>query len=398
MAERSSWATMNGASRVVDAEDSRLAVGALLTPGTSAVRARQGLRPGTGNPGRVTASGTPDVNITAEKFQAVITATRGLGEYIATLDADKTIDILTGQPAHATLQRNDLIIAEQTDTYYSDGSTAFTVTRVLGSAGAGDPSLAAHPDHIPLARVRVTALATTITSGMIDDLRPAWTVALGGLVPVANSTDRSTLTTWDGLPIYRRDRDWIEIHDGTGFRVQNLAVCASTADRDSAISSAYNGQFAVTTDTGKLWYRHSGAWYEYPGVSVVDTQNTIGTTTSSGGWTSTLTGGTACGVAFVAPPSGKVLIGHNVKISSTGSNAYCGIRVRTGAVVGSGSDVLADSINEAIVYAGTITPRMGVTKTLTGLTPFASYNVQERFIVDGGTGSFESKSLSVSPA
>lgn len=266
MAERDSWATMNGATRVLDAEDSRLAIAALLAPGSSAVRARQGLRPATGNPGVVTASGTPGVNVHVAKFQAVITATRGLGEYVATLDADKTIDILTGNPAHATQVRNDLIIAKQADTYYGDGSTAFTVQRVLGVAGAGDPSLAAHPDCVLLARVRVAALTSTITSAMIDDLRPSWAAALGGLLPVKDQTERDALSPYDGFPIWRRDRKWREVHDGTAWRVQGVAHCTSTADRDTAITHPYNGQEAVTTDTGTVWVRHSSAWRAAGGV------------------------------------------------------------------------------------------------------------------------------------
>jgi len=285
VAERDSWATMNGATRVVDAEDARLGIGALWTPGTTALRSRQGIRLGPGNPGKVTASATPDVNIHVAKFQAVLTASRGLGEYIATLDADKTIDILTGQPAHATLVRNDLIIGRQQDTYYVDGSTSFLVQRILGIAGAGDPSLAAIPDYILLARVRVAALATTITTAMIDDLRPGWAVALGGLLPVNTQTERDALTAFDGLAVYRVDRDWIEVYRG-GWRVQSTAVCSSTADRDSAITHPYNGQLAVTTDTDQLWHYDAAIpqWrYAVPGTVVGGKRRITNAATTSAG-------------------------------------------------------------------------------------------------------------------
>lgn len=264
MAERDSWAVMDGSTRKVDAEDARLAITALMTTGATSVRGRQGLRPGPGNPGLVTASGTPDINVNVEKFQAIVTATRGLGEYIATLDADKTINVLGDNPAHGTQQRNHLIIALQTDTYYSDGTSKFEVIEVIGVAGAGDPSLAAYSDYILLARLRITAGASTVTSAMIDDLRPSWFVALGGLLPVKDNVERDALTAWDGLHIYRRDRDWHEIRDGGAWRVQGVAVCSSTADRDSAITSPYNGQLAYTSNTGKMWQRHSGAWREFP--------------------------------------------------------------------------------------------------------------------------------------
>lgn len=312
MAERDSWATMNGATRVVDAEDARLGVGALLTPGTTALRSRQGIRLGPGNPGKVTATGTPDVNIHVEKFQAVLTASRGLGEYVATLDADKTIDMLTGTPAHATLVRNDLIIGRQQDTYYGDGSTSFLVTRVLGTAGAGDPSLAAFPDYIPLARVRVAATATTITTAMIDDLRPAWAVALGGTLPVPDVTARTALTAFEGLKIYRQDRDWVEIYDGAAWRVQNTAVCASTADRDGAngVTSPYNGQLATTTDTGSVWVRQGGSWVRTTTVTeAVQSAATIGMTTTladiTGVTTTFTTVGTSRDVEITATVDGE---------------------------------------------------------------------------------------------
>ncbi|MEO6081934.1 MAG: hypothetical protein ABIQ18_02380, partial [Umezawaea sp.] len=115
MAERDSLWTMNGATRVLDAEDARVGTTALIVPGAG-LRARQGLRPSSGNPGRVTQSGTPDVFVKVEKFAAVLTATRGLGEYVATLDADKTMNVLGTTPAHGSLQRNHIIIGRQTDT------------------------------------------------------------------------------------------------------------------------------------------------------------------------------------------------------------------------------------------------------------------------------------------
>lgn len=277
MAERDSWATMNGATRIVDAEDSRLATAALLTPGATLVSARQGIRPGPGNPFFVQATGTPGANVTCQLGQMVITATRGFGSYIATLDATKTVAILD-VPADPTNQRNDLIIATQSDTYYADGSTVYIVRRVQGTPNASpvDPSLSGFPDRILLARVRVTANATTITNAMIDDLRPGWTVSLGGLLPVADGTARGLITSpYSGQPVYRMDRAWIEVYDGAAWRIQNVAVCSSTADRDAAITSPYNGQQAYTTDTNTLWMRASGVWVEFTNQPTANMRQTV---------------------------------------------------------------------------------------------------------------------------
>lgn len=259
MAERDSWASMNGATRTVDAEDTRIATAALWTPGSTLVSARQGLRPGPGNPFKVAATVGPSANVTAQLGQQLLTATRGFGSYIATLDATKTLAILD-VPADPSLQRNDLIIAKQTDTYYSDGSTVFLVQRVQGTAGAGDPSLAAFSDYMLLARVRVTAGATTVTNAMIDDLRGPWTVALGGLLPVADATARTAITTpYDGQQIYRQDQDWVEVYDGAAWRVQGVAVVANAAGL-SAITSPYNGQQAYNSALNVPYQYRSGAW------------------------------------------------------------------------------------------------------------------------------------------
>lgn len=282
MAERDSLWTMNGATRVLDAEDARVGTTAMLVPGATVLRGRQGLRPGAGNPGKVVASGTPDVNVKVEKFMAVVTATRGLGEYIATLDADKTMNILGTTPAHGSLQRNHLIIGRQTDTYYLDGSTAFTVMEVIGVAGAGDPSLAAYPDYIPLARLRIPANATTITNAMIDDLRPPWVAALGGLLGVTGTTDRATLTPYNGFPIYRLDRKWIEIHDGTAWRVQGVAICSNVADL-AAVTDPVTGQQAWLTGVGSR-YVYDGAVWMPEGVlggRIIDQAGFIGTTSGT---------------------------------------------------------------------------------------------------------------------
>lgn len=116
-----------------------------------------------------------------------------------------------------------------------------------------------------------------------------------------------------------------------------------------------------------------------------DTQNTSGTTTSAS-YTATLTGGTACGFAFVAPASGKVLIFNTCFVSPTGgTNGFATVRVRTGAVVGSGSDVVAASDTNAVIPpAGTYIRGTSVIP-VSGLTPGSSYNAQQMFRQDGAS-------------
>lgn len=259
MAERDSlWVT-----GVLDQEEVRVGEAAIWTPATSAIRARTGIRPGSGNPGLVTASGTPDANVSVSAFQAVIQSTRAAaaGAYVVTNDAAKTINILS-TPAHASLARNDLIIVHQSDTFYGDADSQMRIRQVVGtpSGSPADPSLAAYPDALTLARVRVNAAASSITNGNITDLRSGFTVALGGLLPIPNQSTRDALTgIYDGLSIYRQDRDWTEIYNGSVWRVQGVALVSSVGDL-SAITSPYAGQLAINT-ADSLTYRHTGsAW------------------------------------------------------------------------------------------------------------------------------------------
>src|ERR1044071_5530487 len=106
------------------------------------------------------------------------------------------------------------------------------------------------------------------------------------------------------------------------------------------------------------------------GTSLGDTQNTDGTTTSTT-YTSTLTGGTACGFSFVAPPSGKVRIYNNCELNNSGGFSLCTIRVRTGGTVGSGSDVVAASDNNTLFHNTNI--RLGISVLVTGLAAGSTY-------------------------
>ncbi len=134
-------------------------------------------------------------------------------------------------------------------------------------------------------------------------------------------------------------------------------------------------------------------------AAVSDTQDTSGTTTSTT-YTATLTGGVACGVVFVAPTSGRVTVLNSSRIINNGANAtYCGFSLRTGGTIGSGTVVMAEGDNRAIGHeqATNTLDRMTVSQLVTGLTPGATYNVQQLFRAVAGTGSFANKHLSVIP-
>jgi hypothetical protein len=112
-----------------------------------------------------------------------------------------------------------------------------TDVRFSRPAQAPDPTLAAH----------------LTTKSYVD---------LHSLLPVADVTARTALTPYDGRQIYRQDRDWVEVYDGTAWRVQGVAICTNAADRDGAsgITGPYAGQLCLLTADGLL-YRYTGsAW------------------------------------------------------------------------------------------------------------------------------------------
>jgi hypothetical protein len=290
VAARNSWA-VSAVGGILTTEDVRLHIGALVTPGNSNVKAKTGLRPGgataAASPGLVAAQTVADKTVKVNAFQMFLQTGRGAGTYIQCLDVNTNIDLLTATPADPSQQRNDLIIAQQNDTTYSDANNIWTVKQVVGTPSGTpvDPTPAGSTDYITLARVRVTAAAATITSSMIDDLRPSWTVGLGGVLPVKDAAGRATLTPYDGMAIWRIDRQWQENYSiaAGGWLVQGLASCSSNSDATTAITTPFTGQKIYRSDV-RAYYRWDGAaWVHESVVGAIRVTQAGAITTSSAG-------------------------------------------------------------------------------------------------------------------
>jgi len=215
----------------MDVEETRLAVGALLFP-TQNIVSKSGFRSQASfsGQGSVSATGTPDGFVHVSAFQLFMQGGRSSASGVFIMSADATVDInILSTPADPTNPRNDLVIAQQPDTFYGDANSDFVVKQVVGTPAGSpvDPTVTGSQDYVTLARVRVDALATTIVQAKITDLRTSGhakslpnglhTVGLGGILPVESGTVRDTLGTYPGMTVFRRDTKAVEVWDDTNL-------------------------------------------------------------------------------------------------------------------------------------------------------------------------------------
>jgi len=117
------------------------------------------------------------------------------------------------------------------------------------------------------------------------------------------------------------------------------------------------------------------------------------------------TGGTYvdCGVAFIAPITGRVRIDWSGQLANSIASAATELSpyVRTGGTVGAGTDVVTSSINNKLrstAVANNSIEHLGASLYVSGLTSGSTYNVRLDHRVSGNTGSIASRTVTVSPA
>lgn len=122
------------------------------------------------------------------------------------------------------------------------------------------------------------------------------------------------------------------------------------------------------------------------------TITSFGVTTASGTYAD-------CGVAFLGPATGRVVVdfGGNV-LNSGASSTLLGFVIRLGATVGSGSVFEAASNAAAVGMQGTSAVKGGRSFLVDGLTPGDPYNVRLEHRVTAGTGTCSERNVIVRPA
>lgn len=108
-----------------------------------------------------------------------------------------------------------------------------------------------------------------------------------------------------------------------------------------------------------------------------------------------------CGIAFIAPRSGKVAVHHSAELYNNTAARYTGVGlgVATGSTLGAGTPVIAASFDNAVfIQNPTVGVRAGVTNIATGLTPGDTYNATLYHAVTGGTGTVVRRRVTVVPS
>lgn len=227
------------------------------------LRARQGFYTG-----RAAVYANPSGwNVTMSACAGIVANTfaSNSGDYELANDGTVQVTLAASSP---TLNRQDIVGFQVKDHLFDGSGLNSAVPAIIqgaNSAGASaDPSLPA--SFIPVVRAIVAAGSTAPTFQSLV----RYTTNDGGAVRIDSATIRAELTPFTGLRIYRADRGWHETYDGTGWRVEGVAVCASTADRDSAVTNPKSGQLAVTTDLDILW-QYDGATTAWVPVHAIGT-------------------------------------------------------------------------------------------------------------------------------
>lgn len=215
------------------------------------LRARQGFYTGRA-PVYANPSGW-DITMSACAGVVANTFASNSGDYELANDGTVQVTLAASSP---TLNRQDIIGFQVKDNLFDASGLNTAVPAVIqgaNSAGASaDPSLPA--SFIPVLRAVVPAGSTAPTLQTLV----RYTTNDGGAIRIDSATHRAELTPFAGMRIWRSDRGWYETHDGTAWRVDGVAICTSTADRDAAITSPKSGQLAVTTDSDTLWQYDGG--------------------------------------------------------------------------------------------------------------------------------------------
>lgn len=217
----------------VNGQDLRLQQsGAFLTgaspSGSTGIAARPGVRYGTGDPLKISASSGMTLAVNAGIAWVQGSAAANSGMYTGCLDTAGTVTLATSDP---TNPRIDNIIVQVIDN--GDGTSTTKVTPQTGTPAASPSAPTLPANSLLLAQVAVAASTSTIVAGNITDKR-VWTTSVGGIVPMVNVT--GGISGMAGLYAHDLSTGRTKVSDGSGnARAPKVAAFApATSKVDTA--------------------------------------------------------------------------------------------------------------------------------------------------------------------
>lgn len=205
------WINANAGAPSYSANELRQAMALAMQYGGRAMGARQGVRPG-GNQLQVSLAGS---TISVQPGLACMdpALTTPQGPYWVALPAVEQ-HALTA--ADATNPRKDIVILRVYD--HDEDASGLRLARSEYLTGVAGPAPA--EPAVPAGAMRLATIDVPQSGGgaaVVTDRR-TYTTAAGGILPVADATERNALGgTYDGLAVWRRDVDWAEVHNGAAW-------------------------------------------------------------------------------------------------------------------------------------------------------------------------------------
>jgi hypothetical protein len=303
----------------------------VVADASTQLRARQGFYSGRA-PVYANPSGW-DITMTACGGVVANTFASNSGDYELANDGTVQVTLAASSP---TLNRQDIIGFQVKDNLFDASGLNTAVPVVIqgaNSAGASaDPSLPS--SFIPVVRAIVPAASVAPTLQTLV----RYTTNDGGALRIDSAAHRAELTPFAGLRIWRSDRGWYETYD-SAWRVDGVAICTSTADRDAVITSPRSGQLAVTTDLDIVWQYDgaTAAWVPAHNIGIVGGREITGTNNLGGtiGFTETMPTNMNTGTLSLLP-NRRYAIHARIKTQATVTTDTWNIRIREGTVAYSG--------------------------------------------------------------
>lgn len=225
--------------------------------------------------------------------------------------------------------------------------------------------------------------------------------------------------TTNGASLSKIKKKLLPAIDGTDvLRLRTAVVSAIAADGTTSITlsgatvtnvpSLGGAVFAVGSVVQVASYRGSllilgaagGVSSQPARLNATDNTNGVPGTT----FTNSITGTSPAifGVAFVGPPSGKVLVMGRCLAGCSAVNGYSFLdfEIKTGATIGSGSTFRGPNDLTCSIFQSSTANQQGTVSPsdlVTGLTPGAQYNAALVYRVGSGTGLFNRRWIAVLP-